>query len=312
MTTKESLIGVTSRTFSRSAALRNKLEKHFSNIKYNQEGVHFDDESLISFLSDCEAAIVSEDNLTKEVIEKLPSLKVVSKFGVGLDSIDTDFLNKKGIKLYWKPGVNASSVAELALCYLILILREAQQLNRDLISGSWSKIKNSRDLSEVTIGIIGFGHIGQILASYLERHQSRVLAYDPILKSGEKLKFNVKSVDLDSLLKESDAITLHVPLSDNTLGMIGESEINLMKKNTVLVNLSRGGIVSEQAVYKALKAKHLAGAAFDVFENEPNIDPKLVAMKNFFSTPHIAGTSKNATIKLGLSAINGLIESINE
>ena len=94
--------------------------------------------------------------------------------------------------------------------------------------------------------------------------------------------------------------------------MIGESEINLMKKNTVLVNLSRGGIVSEQAVYKALKAKHLAGAAFDVFENEPNIDPKLVAMKNFFSTPHIAGTSKNATIKLGLSAINGLIESINE
>lgn len=312
MTTKESLIGVTSRTFSRSADLRNKLEKHFSNIKYNQEGVHFDDESLISFLSDCEAAIVSEDNLTKEVIEKLPSLKVVSKFGVGLDSIDTDFLNKKGIKLYRKPGVNASSVAELALCYLILILREAQQLNRDLIAGSWSKIKNSRDLSEVTIGIIGFGHIGQILASYLERHQSRVLAYDPILKSGEKLKFNVKSVDLDVLLKKSDAVTLHVPLSDKTVGMIGESEINLMKKNTVLVNLSRGGIVSEQAVYKALKAKHLAGAAFDVFENEPNIDPKLVAMKNFFSTPHIAGTSKNATIKLGLSAINGLIESINE
>ena len=312
MTTKESLIGVTSRTFSRSSDLRNKLEKHFSNIKYNQEGVHFDDESLISFLSDCEAAIVSEDNLTKEVIEKLPSLKIVSKFGVGLDSIDTDFLNKKGIKLCWKPGVNATSVAELALCYLILILREAQQLNRDLISGSWSKIKNSRDLSEVTIGIIGFGHIGQTLALYLEQHQSRVLAYDPILKSGEKLKFNVESVDLDSLLKKSDAITLHVPLSDNTLGMIGEREINLMKKNSVLVNLSRGGIVSEQAVYKALKAKHLAGAAFDVFDNEPNIDPKLVAMKNFFSTPHIAGTSKNATIKLGLSAINGLIESINE
>ena len=311
MTTKESLIGVTSRTFSSSSDLRNKLEKHFSNVKYNKEGVHFDDESLISFLSNCEGAIVSEENLTKEVIEKLPSLKVVSKFGVGLDSIDTDFLNKKDIKLCWKPGVNATSVAELALCYLILTLREAHQLNRDLIAGRWSKTKNSRDLSEVTIGIIGFGYIGQTLASYLEQHQTKVLAYDPLLKNGEKLDFNVESVALGVLLKKSDAVTLHVPFTDKTVGMIGEHEISLMKKHSVLVNLSRGGIVSEQAVYKALQAKHLAGAAFDVFDNEPNIDSNLVAMNNFFSTPHVAGTSKNATMKLGLSAINGLIESID-
>ena len=101
------------------------------------------------------------------------------------------------------------------------------------------------------------------------------------------------------------------PLSDSTVEMIGDREIKLMKKNSVLVNLSRGGIVSEQAVYKALKTEHLAGAAFDVFEGEPKINQKLVELKNFFGTPHIAGTSKNSIHKLGLAAINGLVESID-
>jgi len=316
MINRQSLIGVTSRTFSRSKVLRGELEKDFINVKYNEDGLHFDDQSLIKFLYDCEAAIVSEDNLSKAVIEELPNLKVVSKFGVGLDSINIDFLNKKGIKFCWKPGVNATSVAELALCYLILMLREAQQLNRNLIEGHWSKVKNSRELSEVTIGIIGFGHIGRTLASFLEPHKARLLVYDPYIKDDQKLKSHFEFLELDSLLKQSDAVTVHVPLSASTASMIGASEIKLMKRGSVLVNLSRGGIVDEDAVYAALQEQHLSGAAFDVFANEPGNNPKvsgnskLVGMKNFFCTPHIAGTSKNASTALGLSTINGLIESI--
>ena len=309
MITKESMIGVTSRTFSRSKELRKTLDRNFMNVKYNENGIHFDDETLVSFLFDCEAAIVSGENLSREIIEQLPNLKILSKFGVGLDGIDVDFLKDKNIKLCWKPGINATSVAELALCYLILMLREAQQLNRDLLSGQWSKVTNSRDLSEVTIGIIGFGQIGRKLASFLESHQSRILVYDPFLEVNQELQSNIEFLDLDKLLKESDAITLHVPLSESTSRMIGEREIKLMKKGSVLINLSRGGIVSEDSVHKALGEGHLSGAAFDVFEDEPYNNPKLVAMRNFFSTPHIAGTSKNASAQLGLSAINGLIES---
>ena len=311
MITRDSKLAVTSRTFSRSKELKDLLRKEFNNIKYNEDGIHFDDQNLITFLDDCEAAIVSGEKLSKEVIKKLPHLKIVSKFGVGLDGIDVDFLKEKGIKLSWKSGVNANSVAELTLCYLILMLREAQQLNRDLNAGHWSKVNNSRDLSEVTIGIIGFGQIGKTLATYLEYHKSRILAYDPFIKDDMKLESKVEFHELDSLLRQSDAVTLHVPLSDSTVEMIGDREIKLMKKNSVLLNLSRGGIVSEQAVYKALKTEHIAGAAFDVFEDEPNINPKLVQLKNFFGTPHIAGTSKNSIHKLGLAAINGLVESID-
>ena len=250
--------------------------------------------------------------MSKEVIDKLPNLKVVSKFGVGLDGIDVDSLADNSIKLAWKPGINATSVAELALCYLILMLREAQQLNRDLLSGTWSKVKNSRDLSEVTIGIIGFGQIGKTLASFLDMHGSDILVFDPFIENIKHTNTNIELVDLECLLRKSDAITLHLPLSDLTKSMIGDREIKLMKQGSFLVNLSRGGIVCERAVASALKENHLGGAAFDVFENEPQNNPDLVAMRNFFSTPHIAGTSRSASAKLGLSAIDGLLESIQQ
>lgn len=311
MITKSSKIGVTSRTFCRSQKLRDLLEKDFSNVAYNDDGIHFDNESLVSFLGDCDAAIVSGENLSKEIIDQLPKLKIVSKFGVGLDGIDTSYLEEKDIKLAWKPGINSTSVAELALCYLILLLREADSLNRDLISGVWSKVKNSRDLSESTIGIIGYGQIGKKLSDFLEVHQTRILVYDPFLDSSKTITSNIEIVELNFLLRESDAITLHLPLSDDTKHLISNSEIKLMKKDSVLINLSRGGIVDEKALYSALVNNKIAGAAIDVFELEPGNNPELVSLSNVFATPHIAGTSRSASRMLGLSAINGLVESID-
>jgi len=308
MLTRNSKIGVTSRTFCRSKQLRSLLEKEFKNIKYNEEGIHFNEETLVDFLSGCEGAIVSEDKISQWVIQRLPELKVLSKFGVGLDSIDLDCLKQHGIELGWKPGINAYSVAELALCYLILLFREAYQLNKDLISGNWSKVQNSRDLSEVVVGILGYGQIGKTLVSYLKPFKTNILVFDPLIKNDSVLPERVKNTKFKELLKKSDAISIHTPLSNETRGLIGEKEISSMKEGSILLNLSRGGIVDEEAVYAGLTQGPLAAAAFDVFAKEPQNNPKLVALNNFFSTPHIAGTSKRSSSLLGSSAITSLIE----
>ena len=309
MLTRNSRICVTSRTFVKSKELRNLLEKEFDNITYNEEGIHFDEEGLIAFLEQCDGAIVSEDKISKLVIDRLPNLKIISKYGVGLDSIDLEYLKKKQVKLAWKSGINAYSVAELALSYLILMLRESSVLNNKLIEGKWEKAINGRDLSESTIGILGFGQIGRKLASFLEPHGSEIFTYDPFITDKTSLPNNVNFLDFDSLLEKVDALSVHVPLSDETRGLIDFQQINLMKENSVLINLSRGGVVNEEAVLRALKAGHLAGAAFDVFENEPGFNKELVSLNNFFSTPHIAGTSRSSSLKLGLSSIQGLVEN---
>jgi len=150
----------------------------------------------------------------------------------------------------------------------------------------------------------------------LQPYQTQILVYDFLLDPGQDLDEYVKVVSLNYLLKNSDAISLHVPLSEDTLGFIGESELRLMRDQSVLVNLSRGGVVCESALYQALKENRLAGAAFDVFEYEPKnsseFNSDLMDLKNFFCTPHIAGTSKNTIKELGLSAIDGLIECLEK
>ena len=254
MITNKSKIGVTSRTFSRSEDLRKNLENNFSNVKYNQDGIHFNENNLVSFLLDCEGAIISGEHLSRKVIDQLPNLRIVSKFGVGVDTIDVKYLQKKGIYFHWKPGTNANSVAELALSYIILMTREAQILNRELISGNWSKVKNSKELSELVIGIIGFGEIGRRLAQYLMAHKSDILVYDPYIKNLEPKSDTINLVSLNELLRKSDAVSLHLPLTNETEDLINKGKLKMMKKGSFLINLSRGGIVNEQDLIDALRS----------------------------------------------------------
>lgn len=311
MINKSSPIAVASRSFTKSKELRKRLEQNFDSVKYNEDLLHFDEESLITFLHGSEAAIVSEDKISKKVIDGLPDLKVVSKFGVGLDGIDLDYLKEKEVILGWNSGVNSSSVAELALAYIILLLREAYQLNREMLNYKWKKVINSRDLSGTTVGIIGFGHIGRKLTDYLGNFKTEVLIYDPLIDSNEKIPNFSKFTSFEFLLKNSDAISIHIPLLESTKGLIGQNELSMMKDGSVLINLARGGIVDELYLYEALKTKRLAGAAFDVFEIEPintdKFNSRLLKLSNFFATPHIAGTSNQSTLRMGNSAIDCLI-----
>ena len=315
MLTKESSIGVSSRSFCKSKYLRDSLERNFNNITYNDNLLHFDENGLIDFLKNCQGVIVSEDPLSANVIDQLTELKIVCKFGVGLDNIDVDYLKKKNINLGWKPGINASSVAELALSYIILTLREASQLNRKMLNFEWQKVINSRDLSGMTIGIIGYGHIGKKLASYLAPHECNIIIYDPFLEDDSHPIELVNYVSFEYLLKNSDAISIHIPLNESSRGMIDRTELSLMKKGSVLINLARGGIVNESALYKELKSGNLGAAAFDVFEDEPSNSSRFVSellhLENFFCTPHIAGTSNQTIERLGQSAIDCLKNACN-
>lgn len=311
MISKESKIGVTSRTFCKSDHLKKNLLKSFSKVKFNKEGIHFNDDDLINFLTGCEAAIVSGENLSENILNNLPDLKVISKFGVGLDNFDLDFMKKKGIELIYNPGLNASAVAELTLSYLILLLREANSLNRELISGTWSKARHPKELSESSIGIIGFGQIGKKLVEFLSIHGPDIIIFDPFLKEDQNLSSKLElTSDLNFLLQSSDAVTIHIPLNESTRNYLGKYELGLMKKGSVLLNLSRGGLISEDELYNSLSNNHLGAAAFDVFEQEPVINKKLLSLPNFFCTPHIAGTSTKSTNALGASAIQGLIKHI--
>tara|TARA_B100001109_G_C18758019_1_gene424659 strand:- start:22 stop:900 length:879 start_codon:yes stop_codon:yes gene_type:complete len=292
------------------------LENHFDNIHYNEELRHFNEKELIDFFRECEAVIVSEDLITKKVIDSLPNLQIVSKFGVGLDSIDTEYLKTKNIKLGWKSGINSEAVAQLSLSYLILMLREAYTLNRRLLSNEWAKVSNSRDLSDMSIGIVGYGNVGKKLASYLQIFNLNVLIFDPIIKEGEIIDDKVRSVAFRDILKLSDAISIHVPLTSDTKSLFGKKELLMMKPGSVLINLSRGGVVNESALLTVLEEGHLAGAASDVFEDEPQntsyFSSRLLDCANFFSTPHIAGTTNQTIKRLGEAAIDSLMENYQE
>tara|TARA_A100001015_G_scaffold7320_1_gene9047 strand:- start:1201 stop:2151 length:951 start_codon:yes stop_codon:yes gene_type:complete len=312
MLNSNSNIAVSSRSFCRSVELRTRLDNVFNDVKYNDQLEHFNEESLIKFFSDAEAVIVSEDKISKNVIDALPNLRILAKFGVGLDSIDVEYLKEKNIILGWNPGINAEAVAQLSLSYIILMLREAYPLNRKLINNEWAKIKESRDMSGLTIGIVGYGNVGKKLASYLKIFDTDVIAYDPFLQQDRALSEGVKLVSFDEILNYSDALSLHVPLNEDTKNLFGKKEINKMKKGSVLVNLSRGGVVQETALLEALESGHLSGAASDVFEHEPEntniFHSTLLNNPNFFSTPHIAGTTNQTIQTLGENAIKSLTD----
>ena len=192
------------------------------------------------------------------------------------------------------------------------MLREAYPLNRKLINNEWAKIKESRDMSGLTIGIVGYGNVGKKLASYLKIFDTDVIAYDPFLQQDRALSEGVKLVSFDEILNYSDALSLHVPLNEDTKNLFGKKEINKMKKGSVLVNLSRGGVVQETALLEALESGHLSGAASDVFEHEPEntniFHSTLLNNPNFFSTPHIAGTTNQTIQTLGENAIKSLTD----
>jgi phosphoglycerate dehydrogenase-like enzyme len=298
-------IAVCSRSFSKNEFLRKEISKFYENIIFNDEGLILEGESLINFLKGRTKAIIGLETITEEILENLPELRVIAKYGVGTDKLDIQALKKFGVKLGWTPGVNKRSVSELVVAFAISLLRQVSIANKDLINGKWSQFVG-RELSGKAVGIIGCGNVGKDVVQLLSAFGCKVYVYDIKMYEDFYIKHNVTAIALEELMKISDIVTIHTPLNDQTKNLIDRKMLQLLKKDAILINIARGGIVDELCVDEMLRTNKLGGAAFDVFECEPVGMIRMLTYPNFLATPHIGGSSIEAITAMGMAAINGL------
>ena len=297
-------IAVTSRSFSANATLRKDLLLEFPDARFNDEGLRLEGDSLVTFLSEAAGAIVGIEPISGSLLAQLPQLRVLSKFGVGLDSIDLNEVRERGIQLASTSGTNSSAVAELTLLLTLGTLRRIPEAVSNIRSEQWVSV-TGRLLNGKTVGLIGVGHVGKALNKLLQPFGCSVLGFDVSKVPIHGLSF----VPLDNLLKESDVVCIHVPLTEKTRGLIGVGQLDLMKNDAVLVNTSRGGVIDESALLAALISEEIAGAGLDVLETEPPLSWELLNHPKVFATPHIAGTSQESNLAMGRAAIDGLVQN---
>lgn len=277
----------------------------YSEVTFNDAGHSLAGTSLIAFLRGHTKAITALERLDDEIFANLPGLRVISKYGVGLDMIDLAAMRRHGVQLGWTGGVNKRSVSELVISCAIALLRRLPEASVKIRNGDWRQVQG-REISGRTIGIVGCGHIGKDVGRLLRAFGCRVLAYDILDFPDYYGETGVEPTDLDQVLRQAHIVTLHLPLDDSTRGMLSAERLLLMRTDSILVNSARGGLVDEVALKSMLKSGRLAGAALDVFATEPPEDRDWLEMPNVLVTPHIGGSSEEAVLAMGRAAIEGL------
>ena len=299
-------VAVSSRSFSRNPILRRELLERYPASRFNDAGTAvLSGDVLVQFLRGHEKAITGLDVLDEAVFAAVPELRLVSKYGVGLDMIDLDAARRHGVSVRWTPGVNRQAVAELTICFMIALCRSVVPLAVDLAAGGW-RHPGGRQISSSTVGVVGCGHVGQQVARLCRAFGATVVAHDIRAYDDFYRDAGVTPVTLEALLAQSDIVTIHVPLDASTRGLIDARALARMKSDAFLVNTARGGIVDEQALKDALTDTRLGGAAFDVFAAEPPVDRELLRLPTFLGTPHIGGGTGEAVLAMGRAAIAGL------
>jgi phosphoglycerate dehydrogenase-like enzyme len=301
-------VAVASHSFPKNETLRRELEARYPSATYNQTGRPLAGEDLIRFLRGHEKAITGLEVLDHALFSAVPELRVVSKYGVGLDTIDLDAARRCGVSVRWTPGVNRQAVAELAIAFMLALGRSVVTLAREMRDGGW-RHSSGRQVSSASVGVVGCGQIGQQVARLSVAFGARVVAHDIRAYDAFYRELGVTPVLLDALLTQADFVTIHLPLDRSTRGLIGAREIARMKPTAFLINTARGGIVDEAALKAALREGRIAGAALDVFATEPPTDAELLRLPNFISTPHIGGGTEEAVLAMGRAAIAGLDDS---
>lgn len=305
----DSLVAVTSRSFSTNQFLVKKLKESYPNVSLNLTGKTLKENELVKFLANADKAIVGIEIIDKDILDQLPKLKLISKYGVGLNNLDLDECKKRNIQIKFQPGSNKQSVAEFTLLLMLNSLRQVHNNKTEIIEGNWTQAKG-QELKGKKIGIIGFGNIGSCLVSLLKPFGNKILFFDERkFSSAEIDKFNdknLKQASISEVLSTSDIVSIHIPLSSGTKNMINKNAFKQMRESIILINTSRGGIVDEVELYKFLKNNNLAFASFDVFEHEPAFKSPLLKLDNFFASSHRASLTDQGIESMGIAAINGL------
>ncbi|HEY5222348.1 MAG TPA: phosphoglycerate dehydrogenase [Microbacteriaceae bacterium] len=259
--------------------------------------------ALLAALTDADAVLVrSATKVDAEAIASAPKLRVIARAGVGLDNVDIKAATTAGVMVVNAPTSNIISAAELTIGHILSLARHIPAGHASLAEGQWKRSKYTGvELYEKTIGIIGLGRIGALITARLQSFGTSIIAYDPYVTSARAQQLGVQLVSLDELLASSDFITIHMPRTPETIGMISDSQLALMKPSAFIVNVARGGLIDEDALYRALSAGVIAGAGLDVFVSEPPADSPLLSLDNVVVTPHLGASTDEAQEKAGVS-----------
>jgi D-3-phosphoglycerate dehydrogenase len=266
-------------------------------------------EMLPELVKDCDAIVVrSATKVRKELIDAAPNLKVIGRAGIGLDNVDVDHAKSKGIRVVNTPTATTVSVAELTFAFILASVRDIVKGTNTTKEGKWEKkALKGREVYGKTLGVVGIGRIGSAVAERAEAFGMKVLAYDPYVKSDR-----FENVDLETLISNSDFITLHLPLTPKTRHMIGKPQIERMRDGVVILNIARGGTVDEDALYEAMTSGKVSVAALDTFEVEPPTGNKLLTLPNLLCTPHIGAQTAEGQLRAGIMVAEAVNEALEE
>jgi len=299
---------ITPRSFASASDKPMKMltEKGYE-IQLNDIGRPYKKEEMLKLIRDVDGIIIGIDELSAEIIEKANALKVISKYGIGLDNIDINMATNNKIIVTNTPTANLDAVADLAFGLILSLARRIPEADKKTKSGAWEKIIG-KSVWEKTLGIIGLGKIGRQVVKRAQGFKMNILVFDLIKDKKFAQKCGIKYVNLEELLQKSDYITIHIPLNDATRDMISYEELEKIKEGAFLINTSRGGIVDEGALYNALRNNKLRGAALDVYNNEPPRESTLKELDNVIMTPHIGAYTEEAIENMSIQAAQNLID----
>ena len=286
-----------------------QLESAGYEVVRNTTGGILEKEQMKELIADCAGIIVGVDPLDAEILACAPKLRAIAKYGVGVDNIDLDYCKAHGIKVSRTVGANSEAVADYAMTLMMAVARKAVMIDRRCRKLDWGKI-STRDVSHATLGLFGLGAIGKHVAKRAQGFGMKVLAYDPYWPEEYAKENNIERADAEAIFRTADFISLHLPLMDSTRNFVGEKEIAMMKKDAVLINTARGGLIDEAALLKALKEERIYGAGIDAFAHEPPEDPAWFELDNVVLGSHCAASTRGATENMGVMATENIIRDL--
>lgn len=286
------------------------LKKNGFDVINNPYGRKLTEDEVIEIAHDCVGIVAGVEPLNKKVMDALPNLKCISRVGVGMDSVDLEYAQVKGIKVVNTPDGPTRSVAEMTIAMTFSLLRKIPQADANIKKGIWKKEIGNLLFGKI-IGVVGLGRIGKLVAEMFSKLGNTVIGFD-LFPDYEWANQNlVKLVELDELMSNSDVISLHVPPNKDKTAIIGKDQLIKMKKSAFLINAARGGVVDEIVLFDLLKQNNIAGAAIDVFSEEPYNGP-FITLDNVVLTPHLGSYAAEGKLQMEIDAVDNLIEALKE
>jgi len=302
---------VTATSFKAGNPALKRLQEFADEIVLNPKGKPLTEDELLPLVRDCDGYIAGLDFITAKVLSQCKKLKVISRYGVGVDRVDLEAAKAYGIKVCNTPGANTNAVADLAFGLILGVARKLPALDNQTRGGEWVR-STGTEIYQKTLGILGLGAIGKAVAKRALGFDMNILAYDPYLDGPYAKANNIKPASFDDIIREADVLSLHLPLLDETKNLISADVMRKMKPGAIIVNTARGGLIDEDAAYELLKSGHLGGLGLDAYAQEPPEHSPLFELENTVFTPHTASHTREAVKNMSDMSVQNLIEAFTD